>query len=304
MEEIGATGAAHLAAAGLKGQYDLAQESMKQRVAFQKSVGDNAQQLFRDYGGTLPAQSAQDMSISLMTGKEPAKGTVEAFTNAMSPEQRELQKSILPILKEAFPNLADSPGHMSLLAGMAAQGKEIPVEMLPGKEVTFTDENGKTVTRHLPLNYLASTAALNLEFKKVNTQYANLQRGQLQQLLSTPSQVKVPDNKGNMVSLPMALARDAQMIEESMERIRSSKMDVKNVDAMVTLMKSTQLSVQDRGIILQTLAQQLGFKSREDPGFINWLKDYNQWRVLPPAPGEPVGAPPAGVPPAGLPRQR
>jgi len=304
MEEIGATGAAHLAAAGLKGQYDLAQETMKQRVAFQKSIGDNAQQLFRDYGGTLPAQSAQDMSISLMTGKEPAKGTVEAFTNAMSPEQRELQKSILPILKEAFPNLADSPGHMSLLAGMAAQGKEIPVEMLPGKEVTFTDENGKTVTRHLPLNYLASTAALNLEFKKVNTQYANLQRGQLQQLLSTPSQVKVPDNKGNMVSLPMALARDAQMIEESMERIRSSKMDVKNVDAMVTLMKSTQLSVQDRGIILQTLAQQLGFKSREDPGFINWLKDYNQWRVLPPAPGEPVGAPPAGVPPAGLPRQR
>jgi Lhr-like helicase len=145
---------------------------------------------------------------------------------------------------------------------------------------------------------------VNLEFKKINAQYANLQRGQLQQLLSTPSQVKVPDNKGNMVSLPMALARDAQMIEESMERIRSSKMDVKNVDAMVTLMKSTQLSVQDRGVILQTLAQQLGFKSREDPGFINWLKDYNQWRVLPPAPGEPVGVPPAGVPPAGLPRQR
>ena len=305
MEEIGATGAAQLASTGLKGQYDLAQESMKQQVAFQKSVGDNAQQLFRDYGGTLPAQAAQDMSLSLMTRREPSKGTVEAFQNAMSPDQRETQKAILPILKEAFPNLVDAPGHMALLAGMAAQGKEIPVEMLPGKDVTFRDpETGQMVTKQLPLNYLASNAAVNLEFKKINAQYANLQRGQLQQLLSTPSQVKVPDNKGNMVSLPMALARDAQMIEESMERIRSSKMDVKNVDAMVTLMKSTQLSVQDRGVILQTLAQQLGFKSREDPGFINWLKDYNQWRVLPPAPGEPVGVPPAGVPPAGLPRQR
>jgi len=306
MEELRATGAAGLATAGLKGQYDLAQETMKQRVAFQKSVGDNAQQLFRDYGGTLPAQSAQDMSISLMTGKEPMKGTVESFTNAMSPDQRELQKSILPILKEAFPNLADAPGHMSLLAGMAAQGKEIPVEMLPGNDVTFIDpETGKTVTKRIPLNYLASTAALNLEFKKINAQYANLQRGQLQQLLSTPSKVMVPDNKGNMVSLPMALARDAQMIEESMERIRASKLDVKNVDAMVTLMKSTQLSVQDRGVILETLAKQLGFKSREDQGFINWLKDYNQWRVLPPAPGEgPAGVPPAGVPPAGVPRQR
>jgi len=301
MEEIRATGEAGMATAGIRGQYDLAQETMKQRVAFQKSVGDNAQQLFRDYGGTLPAQSAQDMSISLMTGKEPAKGTVEAFTNAMSPEQRELQKSLLPILKEAFPNLADAPGHMSLLAGMAAQGKEIPVEFLPSKDVTFTDPTtGQTVTKAVPLNYLASNAAVNLEFKKVNTQYANLQRGQLQQLLSTPSKVMVPDNKGNMVSLPMALARDAQMIEESMERVRASKMDIKNIDAMVTLMKSTQLTTQDRSVILQTLSQQLGFKSAQDPGFINWLKDYNQWRVLPPGPG----AGPAGVQPGGIPRQR
>jgi len=306
MEEIGATGAAQLATAGLKGQYDLAQESMKQQVAFQKSVGDNAQQLFRDYGGTLPAQAAQDMSLSLMTRKEPSKGTVEAFQNAMSPEQRELQKSILPILKEAFPNLVDSPGHMSLLAGMAAQGKPIPVEMLPGKDVTFRDpETGQMVTKQLPLNYLASNAAVNLEFRKINAQYANLQAGQLRELLSTPSKVMVPGPDGKMMPLPMSMARDAQMIEESMERIRTSKLDIKNIDALVTLMKSTQLRPEDRSVALETLAKQLGFKSMRDDGFINWLKDYNQWRLLPPAPGEPqAGAPPAGVPPAGLPRQR
>jgi len=241
-----------------------------------------------------------------MTRKEPSKGTVEAFQNAMSPEQRELQKSILPILKEAFPNLVDSPGHMSLLAGMAAQGKPIPVEMLPGKDVTFRDpETGQMVTKQLPLNYLASNAAVNLEFRKINAQYANLQAGQLRELLSTPSKVMVPGPDGKMMPLPMSMARDAQMIEESMERIRTSKLDIKNIDALVTLMKSTQLRPEDRSVALETLARQLGFKSMRDDGFINWLKDYNQWRLLPPAPGEPqAGAPPAGVPPAGLPRQR
>jgi hypothetical protein len=304
MEEIGATGAAQLATAGLKGQYDLAQESMKQRLAFQKSVGDNAQQLFRDYGGALPASSALDMSLSLMTGRQPDKGTVESFQNAMSPDQRELQKSILPVIKEAFPNLL--PDQMSIMAGMAAQGKQIPLADLPTEIITWTDpKDGVTRTEQVPLNYLAKKAAINLEFQKVNTQYANLQKGQLQQLLTTPSKVMVPDNKGNMVPLPMALARDAQMIEESMERIRTSKIDIKNIDALVTFLRSTQVSPGDRSVALETLAKQLGFKTAKDEGFINWIRNYNQWRLLPPEPGEqsPFGTPPAGVQPGGVPQQ-
>lgn len=308
MEEIGATGAAQIATAGVKGRYDLAKETMKQQVAFQKSVGDNAQQLFRDYGGQLPAQNATDMALSIMTGKAPDKGTIESFHNAMSPDQRELQKLILPILKEAFPNLADAPGHMQILAGMAAQGKEIPTEQLPNKDVTFTDPTtGQTVTKAVALNYLASNAAVNLEFKKVNTQYANLQRGQLQQLLSTPSNVMVPGPDGKMIPLPMSLARDAQMIQESMERIRKSGMDIQNIDGMMTLLKSSGLRVEDRSLILRNLASQLGFKTAEDPGFLNWLRDYNQWRVAPGQPQQqgapPAGAPPAGVQPGGIPQR-
>lgn len=290
MEELRAQGGYALGAANIRGQYDLVQESMKQQQAFTKSVGDNAQQLFRDYGGSIPAQNATDMALAIMTGKQPDKSTVTAFENAMNPQQRDLQKTIIPIIKEAFPNLL--PDQMSIMAGMAAQGKNITLDMLPTEVITWTDpKDGQTRTEQVPLNYLAKNAAVNLAFKKVNTQYANLQTGQLQQLLTTPSQVKVPDGKGNLVPLPMSIAKDAQMIEESMNRIAQSKVDIKNVDALVTLLKSTQLSKEDRSIILRTLSDQLKFKSVDDPGFINWLRDYNQWRVLPPAGVQPGGIP-------------
>src|SRR5262245_1334706 len=75
MEELRQQGLSAVGAATARGQYDVAREQMRQTMAFTKAVGDNAQQLFRDYNGTLSPGAATNMAQSLITGREPEEST-------------------------------------------------------------------------------------------------------------------------------------------------------------------------------------------------------------------------------------
>lgn len=288
--------------AQMRGQYALAEQSLRSSAEFGKSKMG----LFEAMPKLGPA-GVDDIASYLFGAKkslDPA--TTKTLENLPDKHEQELQKKYMDVLKEAFPQMLDDPASLTIVSSLAAQGKPLStvigesgqraidlVPRVPARDAEgkiLKDANGKEILK--PQNMSAMMIGVDylnkeldakvkelrpaqIQAETANTQQQMQERGQdiaMKNLLLT-SKMEV-----NGQSLPVYLAKITTEVQEAQQRYEKMRKDMPNLDVMIQAIKSGRLDEASQQAMVTQMAQYLGYSTTgSSSGFWAWLHSMTGW---------------------------